>query len=127
MNESLTSREILSAPEDIQRLVRRNKILLNKYMIVKAAPNGQGTDRIFATVARTRPRISGVARNYLRRLGKELFRRNKTPSPKAGIDIGLFLFPAIRTIAHTERTAIYRNALHGAHSRLEQIGGAGHG
>ena len=61
--------------------------------------------------------MRAVDRNRLRRIGKDLFRKNKLVAGGKSMDYALFLFKSLLEVAHAKRERIYRALIGEAHAR----------
>lgn len=102
MSESLTKREILRDREVLRRLAKTAPIVRGVHMSVRFTPNTQSFHRIVIFVRRG---TGGVARNRIKRIGKEMFRQSKHHLPPLHGDIALLLGGAVQSVPHAQRKA----------------------
>lgn len=107
MNESLTKREIIRDASTLKALARSAFRVRNSYMGVGFLPNGKLYHRIVVFPRRGVVKIRGVARNRIRRIGKEMFRQNKEYLPTLCGDIALSLWGSVVDRPHAERVEAF--------------------
>ena len=111
MRENITKAEILRKRSDIQALFKSRKSFRINALQIKARPNGLGYCRLLVAPLKGKKKIGSVLRNTLRRIGRELYRRNRALLSGYSYDIVLFVGAHTLTIPFEKRCAHWRSLL----------------
>jgi len=107
--EGLSRKERLTLNRDFERLFKEGKRLwIGKYLLIIYAPNRQGFRRLGLVVSSKIGKAA--ARNRVKRLLRELFRKNKELFPE-GADLLLIPHPRVKDLSYAELLPILKEYL----------------